>query len=713
MNRSSLLDFLRRELTPTAGRGSATFRLVLACMAATIPILHHHIPEAVLVMMVMYAVAREDTAATIMGSIMSAAGVTIGLASALLAWEISLDIPWLRLCFLIAFIFGSQYLQRVLRIAALGAAIGIPAAMVMIFPDTFPPNPEIMVEMVLWIWWCVILGLAINAGVQILLSPGDPVTLLRRAIDTRLLAVEQALRRLAGNAATWAPTESLSALAIEGMSRPLSLLKSATIFQPWARERREKLAAIVTLTDRLVTAAVALEALAPITNAVMSRERLLNVADSCERTRLAFKAMRFPSPSKWPELAAGDTSDALSPLANMESTLDQIALAVPDGRLSSAESAAVSSEKPGLFRPDAFTNPDYLHFAIKGSLAALICYVCFIGFNYPGISTSLLTCLVVSLSTIGASNQKGILRFGGAAVGGLIGMFALVYLLPNVETFGGFLLIFGAGTAVAAWLNFGSPRISYAGNQLGLAFYIAVLHFGPSVNLTAIRDRMIGIAFGLVVFGTVEHLLWPVLAANTLHMRVAELMHLLAELARTEASSEAHAMTSKDTDAWRRRISIKVEEIQSLIESSKFESNTVKVNEVQKHIGDAQIVFTLLIALVRQRQDVTQMDAAPAAASEVDNAIAMALLVLETHVTSGRRQALPNLEGAVDIFERSDVGTVLLHKTAADPRLAERLAIYRALVAAIKRLSTAMNFDDPWIEQHLTVNGQTPKHNLA
>ena len=168
-----------------------------------------------------------------------------------------------------------------------------------------------------------------------------------------------------------------------------------------------------------MTAAVSLEALAPVSNAVMSRERLLNVADSCERTRLAFKEMRFPSPSKWPELAAGETSDMLSPLADMESTLDQIALAVPDGRLSAAESAAVSSEKPGLFRPDAFTNPDYLHFAIKGSLAALICYLCFIGFNYPGISTSLLTCLVVSLSTIGASNQKGILRFGGAAVGGL------------------------------------------------------------------------------------------------------------------------------------------------------------------------------------------------------------------------------------------------------------------------------------------------------
>ena len=703
MNSASLLAFLRREVTPTAGRGSATFRLVLACMAATIPILNHHIPEAVLVMMIMYAVAREDTAATLMGSIMSAVGVTIGLVAALLAWEISLDIPWLRLCFLIVFIFGSQFLQRVLRIGALGAAIGIPAAMVMIFPDTFPPNPELMVEMVLWIWWCVILGLAINAGVQLLLSPGDPITLLRRVIDTRLLAVEQSLRRLAGNAAVEPPAASLNALAIEGMTRPLSLLKSASIFQPWAREHRDQLAAIVTLTDRLVTAALALEALAPVSGQVMSRERLSSIADSCERTRLAFKEMRFPPPSEWPELAAGETSDMLSPLADMENTLDQIALAVPDGRIRSAEFGAPPPGKPGLFLPGALTNPEYVHFAIKSSLAALICYVCFVGFGYPGISTSLLTCLVVSLSTIGASNQKGILRFGGAAVGGLLGMIALVYLFPNVESYGGFLLIFAAGTAVAAWLNFGSPRISYAGNQLGLAFYIAVLHFGPSLNLTVVRDRLIGIAFGLIVFGIVEHLLWPARAADMLRARVAELMHLLAELARADASSEAQAMTSTEAASRRQQLSTKVEEIQSLLESSKFESSTFKP-DIQKHIGDAQMVFILLSALARRTDDVTQPDAVLTAARRVDDAMATALLAFETHVLGGTRPALPDLEDAVDILERTD---------DADPRLAERLTIYRALVAAIKRLSAAMNFDDLWSGQHLTVNEQSPNHNLA
>src|SRR4029434_4350402 len=109
-------------------------------------------------------------------------------------------------------------------------------------------------------------------------------------------------------------------------------------------------------------------------------------------------------------------TETLSPLMDIERTLDDIALAVP-GRLNDASaSGAVSAGKRSLFVPDAFDNPEYVQFAIKGTLAALICYVLFVGFDYPGIYTSVITCFVVSLSTVGASNQKGILRFGGAVV---------------------------------------------------------------------------------------------------------------------------------------------------------------------------------------------------------------------------------------------------------------------------------------------------------
>ena len=686
MSVSSLLEFLRRELAPTPGRGSATFRLTLACLAATIPIFTHRIPLALIVMILMYLITQEDTAATVIGSILGVIGVTIALGLALLAWEISLDIVWLRLCFLILFLFGGLFLKRVLTIGALGSAIGLPAALVMILPDILPPSPEVLTEFVLWLWWCVTLGLSVNVGVQLLLSRGDPLSLLQRELATRLETVAQTLRRLAGERVAVPERDSLRSLAIAGMSRSLALLKTASVIHVWAHERHEGLSAIITLTDRLVTSALALETIPDLSQDPGLHERLLNVADGCERMRRAFNELRLPD--DWVALA--DEKNALPPfpLLDIEQTLDQIALAVPRYSEELSRSDAAPAEKRSLFLPDAFDNPEYVRFAIKGTLAAFICYLVFIGFDYPGIYTSVITCFVVALSTIGASNQKGILRFGGAAVGGLMGLIALVYLFPNVETIGGFWLVFGTGTAIAAWVNFGTPRISYGGYQIGLAFYKAILQdFGPATSATVVRDRLIGVFFGLLVFGIVEQLLWPVRAQDALRARLAEMLRLLAELARSRTSDKNPTVIVDEVDSWRRRISQKVEDTQGLIESSKFESGDLDVDEIQKRTGDGQLVFVLLLSLARQGQDIAEPSMFRTAEVDLDRKIATALEALAMRTTGSAELTVPELDDALTAFERTITATEKRDEEATT-QFAGRLALYRTLVDAINRLSS-------------------------
>ena len=412
MSGGALLGFLRRELAPTPGRSGATLRLTLACVAATVPILTHRIPHALIVMIVMYLITQEDTAATLIGSILGVVGVTVGLGLALLVWKIALDIPWLRVGCFAAFFFGGLFLKRVLTIGALGSAIGLPAALAMILPDIAPPDPEVLVEFVLWIWWCVTLGLSVNVGVQLLLSPGDPLALLRRELDTRLHAVEQALRRAAGHEMAEPPATPLGLLAIAGMSRPLALLKTATLVHRWARERREPLAALITLIDRLVTAAHAIEAVGPPSD-TGDRTRFLKAADGCQQMRRAFQHLRRPEAREWVTLSHDQAGGTVPPLTDIEETLDEIVLAVPGRSEDLGVPGAPPERRPSLFVPDAFDNPEYVRFALNGTVAGLICYILFVGFDYPGIYTSVITCFVVSLSTIGASNQKGILRFGG------------------------------------------------------------------------------------------------------------------------------------------------------------------------------------------------------------------------------------------------------------------------------------------------------------
>jgi hypothetical protein len=77
-------------------------------------------------------------------------------------------------------------------------------------------------------------------------------------------------------------------------------------------------------------------------------------------------------------------------------------------------------------------------------------------------------------------------------------------------------------------------------------------------------------------------------------------MHLLAELGRTGTSSAPPSVTNRTVDSWRRRISLKVEEVQGLIESSKFEVGDFNPSEIQKLTSDVQIIFILLLSLARR-----------------------------------------------------------------------------------------------------------------
>ena len=685
MTATEFVDFLRRELAPTPGRGGATFRLTLACVIATIPVLTHRIPHALIVMIMMYLITQEDTAATMLGSILGLAGATLGLGAALLAWKVAIDITWLRILFFVAFMFVGLFLKRVLVVGALGSAIGLPAALVMVLPDVAPLPPESLVEFVLWIWLCVALGLAVNLGVLLLLAPGDPLTLLRRELDTRLRVVEGIVRGLSGGSALSPepPSASLDSLATAGMTRPLALLKTAALTNSRARQRHEALAATITLVDRLVTDAAALRTTPWSAPAAPPRELLSRVADGCAHARQVLAAPRWPEPvERAARSSSFDPGVAVPPpLADMAGTLEQLAV------VASMESPGREGKgaRPRQVLPDATTNPEYVQFAVKGALAGLICYILFIGFDYPGIYTSVITCFVVSLSTIGSSNQKGLLRFGGAAVGGVMGLFALVYAFPNIDGVGGFWLVFASGTAVAAWINFGSPRISYGGYQSGLAFYKATLqHLGASVSATVVRDRLIGVAFGLIVFGIVEHLLWPVRAADRMHARLADVLRSLARLARVASRPRTD---ESDVHARRDLISQQVTDVQGFIESSKFEPGAAGVDAqaVQRLTADAQAVFIVLLAITRAAESAPMRpDAVRAATIHVEESAATILEGLADRVQPGGATQPIDRDGSLAVFERS----IAAHADAIGQETvhAGTLSLYSDLAVAVNRL---------------------------
>lgn len=156
-------------------------------------------------------------------------------------------------------------------------------------------------------------------------------------------------------------------------------------------------------------------------------------------------------------------------------------------------------QKPGAFVADAFSNPEYIQFAGKTLLAVALCEIFMNAVAWPGIRTCMITCVVTALATLESQNQKQMLRLIGAFLGGVAGLATIVLIVPNLDTIIGLILFTGCFTFAFAWVAVGSPRSSYAGFQMALAFYLMLLPgFTTSIDLTSIRDRFMGILIGIM-----------------------------------------------------------------------------------------------------------------------------------------------------------------------------------------------------------------------
>jgi multidrug resistance protein MdtO len=130
--------------------------------------------------------------------------------------------------------------------------------------------------------------------------------------------------------------------------------------------------------------------------------------------------------------------------------------------------------------------------------------------DWPGIQTSFITCTFIALESTEATLYKGMLRIVGCVIGGALALFSIVFLIPHMETIASLVVLVACAAAIAAWVAAGSPRISYAGIQIAFAFFLSVFQgYAPDTDLDKVRNRVVGILFGLIVTAVVFHYIWP------------------------------------------------------------------------------------------------------------------------------------------------------------------------------------------------------------
>src|SRR6266478_6659614 len=213
----------------------------------------------------------------------------------------------------------------------------------------------------------IALGITAAVAANLLIAPTDPEALLCEQLAARLRATEDAIARiLVGRREETGATR----LAAAGIARLLLLLQSAEVAHPSLKSRHPQQSALITLLDRLVTSAAALDLLPRTAPDADERARLERVAGSCAQVRRALADGRMLEPARPVDRPPprGGGSAVFPVLVELEHVVDLMHQALGPEEVV----GEVAASEPGrLFVPDAFTNPDYVRYALKGALAVI------------------------------------------------------------------------------------------------------------------------------------------------------------------------------------------------------------------------------------------------------------------------------------------------------------------------------------------------------
>jgi len=213
-------------------------------------------------------------------------------------------------------------------------------------------------------------------------------------------------------------------------------------------------------------------------------------------------------------------------------------------------------ERAGFFAADAFSNPDYIQYALKTTAAAMFCYLFYSLLDWPGIHTAFLTCYIVALGTTAETVEKLTLRIVGCLVGAAAGYGTMIFLIPYLTSITALMVVVFGGALAAGYVAAGSPRISYAGFQMAFAFFLCVIQGpSPAFDLTIARDRVIGILIGNVVVYLLFTNLWPISVGRRIDPAIAALLRQLGAMMtadpqtrRALASQAQSALAEIETD---------------------------------------------------------------------------------------------------------------------------------------------------------------------
>jgi multidrug resistance protein MdtO len=531
---SWIRDFLKEELAPYPGRAGIVARMVVASTLIMILCETFRIPYGFQGAIFALLITRESPRATLWAAAKTFIGIAISALYVLASVQLVINLPSLHFFWIIATFFVAFYILSAVTDYVTATTFAIVISVAVPLWDRHV-TAQANVADTLWIAFVTAVGIAVTAAVELVVArrkPGDEVVL---PIVRRIATVEELLTRLAAQGAIDETVKArIIRYALLGTSRVRRLLRRSDYSQHYRAQMNAVLAAVGRLVD---SAATLTEFRGTLSEG--DPQKLRKLAGSLEQIRKDLQNRRVPKAIHLD--AEKDASANIPLLYEMEEFTSVIPQGFTDSLATGEYVPAVDDGRQSkLLSADAFSDLRHAQFAFRGCLAASIAYITYNAVDWPGISTAVTTCLLTALSTIGSSRQKQVLRFTGAAVGGFVfGIGAQIFVLPYVDTIFGFTLLFMAVTAVAAWFMTSSPRLSYFGLQVALAFYLINLQeFAVVTSLSVARDRVVGVLLGLFTMWLVFDQLGGKPAVVEMKNAFVRDFRLLAQIMREPLSSD-------------------------------------------------------------------------------------------------------------------------------------------------------------------------------
>ncbi len=523
-------NFLKAELSPYPGRAWVVGRMTIAATIVMLVVMTFRLPSGFLGAIYTLFLSRENPTATLRAGIRIIVVFGIATAYSVVGIMLTIDDPLTHFLWIIVTLFIAFYLIRIIPDYATAVGFGFMIAGAIPLWDEIALNVNTRVENTLWLAFSVLLGSAVTIAVEYVFRRVHPATDLTQGIENRLQAVGDVLRSIAADLPLDGALEkNISLYASVGTSRLRRLLFRSGYSSHFIAQMN----AAVALLGRLVDLAASLRISRVSQSTALStrdRERCERLADEISKLRVDLERRKLPRRIELPE----EERSNLPFLPVMERTAALIPQAFAGSQSIREFIPAPMNEeaRQSLFVSDAFSNPAHIQFALRGMLAATACYVIYTAIDWRGLSTSIATCIITALSTIGSSRQKQFLRLGGTFIGGIIfGMGAQVFVLPYLDSIAGFTVLFAVVTAISAWIGTATPRLSYLGIQLALAFYlINMQEFTVQTSLAIARDRVFGVLLGLMSMWLVFDRLWVRNALDEMQAVFARNLELFAEL---------------------------------------------------------------------------------------------------------------------------------------------------------------------------------------